>query len=83
MMSVVRGGVNTLIVCFADSPARLEEEHPQLTREIIHAWSGAFPEIIQRNSFHQPVSTADELVTEAPPGLVADHIRHEDFRHPS
>jgi hypothetical protein len=54
LMSVVHGAVNTLIVCFADSPARLAEEHPELTLEITDAWAEAFPETIQRNTFLQP-----------------------------
>ena len=55
LMSVVHGAVNTLIVCFADSPARLEEEHPELTLEITDAWAKAFPETIQRrNTFQEP-----------------------------
>lgn len=44
MMNVVRGAVNTLIVCWADSPARLEENHPDSTREMAETWSKVFPE---------------------------------------
>ncbi|KAL7569252.1 hypothetical protein ACA910_016805 [Epithemia clementina (nom. ined.)] len=42
MVSVVKGAVNTLIVCWADSPAALETQHPELTRELATAWSNAF-----------------------------------------
>ena len=65
MMSVVRGGVNTLIVCFADSPARMEEEHPQLTKEILEAWAKAFPSTFpcQINSLTPP--TAEPVTTSA------------------
>jgi hypothetical protein len=66
MMSVVRGGASTLIVCFADSPARLEENHPELTLELIDAWATAFPETIQNSSFYppmaEPVTTTEECV---------------------
>jgi hypothetical protein len=44
MMSVVRGAVNTLIVCWADSPSRLEANHPQHTKEMAEAWTSAFPQ---------------------------------------
>jgi hypothetical protein len=66
MMSVVRGGASTLIVCFADSPERLQENHPELTLELIDAWSTAFPETIQKSSFGlptaEPVNTTAESV---------------------
>lgn len=58
MMSVVRGGVNTLIVCFADSPSLLEENHPELTQEIVTAWAEAFPETISKHALPQTTSTA-------------------------
>ena len=44
MMSVVRGAVNTLIVCWADSPARLEENHPEATKDMADAWTAVFPQ---------------------------------------
>lgn len=62
MMSVVRGGMNTLIVCFADSPAQLEENHPELTREIVQAWAQAFPETISKNVLEPPTAVATSLV---------------------
>lgn len=42
MMNVVKGAVNTLIVCWADSPAVMEMQHPVLTKELVDAWSGVF-----------------------------------------
>lgn len=42
MMNVVKGAVNTLIVCWADSPAVLEMQHPALTKELADAWSVVF-----------------------------------------
>lgn len=44
MMNVIKGAVNTLIVCWADSPAVLEAEHPALTKEMIEAWTSVFPD---------------------------------------
>jgi len=45
MMNVVQGAVNTLIVCWADSPAKLELEHPVLTAEMAESWTSVFPEL--------------------------------------
>ncbi len=61
MMSVVRGGVNTLIVCFADSPSQLEENHPDLTQEIVNAWAEAFPETISKHALAPPTAVATGL----------------------
>jgi hypothetical protein len=44
MMNVVKGAVNTLIVCWADSPAVLEHNHPAITREMAESWQSVFPE---------------------------------------
>jgi len=44
MMQVVRGAINTLIVCFADDPNKLEENHPTLTARMKEAWGAAFPD---------------------------------------
>jgi hypothetical protein len=44
MMNVIKGAVNTLIVCWADSPSRMEENHPKLMKELHVAWSSVFPE---------------------------------------
>ena len=42
MMNVVKGAVNTLIVCWADNPAAMELQHPTLMKEMTDAWSGVF-----------------------------------------
>ena len=42
--NVIKGAVNTLIVCFADSPNRLEDNHPESTQTLATAWSTVFPE---------------------------------------
>lgn len=44
-MNVIQGAVNALIVCWADSPAKLSHEHPVLTSEMAEAWTEAFPEL--------------------------------------
>lgn len=42
MTKVVRGAVNTLIVCYADSPAVMELQHPKLTDEMADSWISVF-----------------------------------------
>lgn len=44
-MSVVASAVNTVIVCFAESPAEFEANHPGLSREMRSAWIQAWPEL--------------------------------------
>lgn len=46
MMNVVKGAVNTLIVCYADAPAKLEENHPQEVRDLAETWSSVFPDVV-------------------------------------
>ena len=43
MVNVVSSAVNTVIVCYADGPAMLEENHPVLTRKMASAWMSVFP----------------------------------------
>ena len=61
MTKVVRGAVNTLIVCFADSPAVFESEHPAFTNEMADAWISVFHEhslhIRSPAHQHRPVLT--------------------------
>jgi hypothetical protein len=52
MMNVVKGAVNALIVCWADSPAKLEYQHPILTMEMAEAWDLVFPEAAVRPISH-------------------------------
>ena len=42
MTNVIKGAVNTLIVCWADSPNAMEAQHPDLTRELSSTWRHAF-----------------------------------------
>ena len=44
MINVIKGAVNTLIVCFADSPGRLRENHPEATESMVETWRESFPE---------------------------------------
>jgi len=59
MMNVVKGGVNTIIVCWADSPNVFEMNHPSLTREMADSWTSVFPEIDART---RPVYTSNVSV---------------------
>lgn len=44
MMYVVKGAVNTVIVCYASTPTLLANNHPDLTKEIAEAWLLVFPD---------------------------------------
>lgn len=43
LMAVVGSAVNTTIVCFAESPAEFEANHPQLSAEMRESWCQAWP----------------------------------------
>lgn len=45
LMSVVSSAVNTVIVCFAESPNEFEANHPDLSREMRSSWMQAWPEL--------------------------------------
>jgi len=45
LMSVVQSAVNTVIVCFAESPAEFERNHPVLSLEMRSKWREALPEL--------------------------------------
>lgn len=45
LMSVVSSAVNTVIVCFAESPNEFEANHPGLSGEMRSAWMQAWPEL--------------------------------------
>jgi hypothetical protein len=55
MMNVVKGAVNTLIVCFADAPAKLHDNHPQAARDIAESWSAVFPDVVIRPAPYRAV----------------------------
>lgn len=45
LMSVLGSAVDTVIVCFAESPAEFEANHPMLSQEMRSAWMQAWPEL--------------------------------------
>jgi len=45
LMSVVGSAINTVIVCFAESPAEFEANHPQLSGEMRSSWMSAWPDL--------------------------------------
>eukprot|EP00568_Trieres_chinensis_P004888 CAMPEP_0183291498 /NCGR_PEP_ID=MMETSP0160_2-20130417/893_1 /TAXON_ID=2839 ORGANISM="Odontella Sinensis, Strain Grunow 1884" /NCGR_SAMPLE_ID=MMETSP0160_2 /ASSEMBLY_ACC=CAM_ASM_000250 /LENGTH=543 /DNA_ID=CAMNT_0025452313 /DNA_START=74 /DNA_END=1705 /DNA_ORIENTATION=+ len=44
MTNAIVGAVNAIIVCYADAPGKLEENHRELTHRMATAWVSAFPE---------------------------------------
>jgi Plasma-membrane choline transporter len=52
MASVLRGAVNTMIVCWADAPSAFEMEHPHLTQELATGWNAVFPSANVRPSVY-------------------------------
>lgn len=45
LMNVVGGAINTVIVCYAESPAEFQANHPQLSEEMKTAWMQAWPQL--------------------------------------
>eukprot|EP00979_Chaetoceros_neogracilis_P004359 scaffold773_cov218-Chaetoceros_neogracile.AAC.2 len=43
MLGVVESAVSTCIVCFAESPAEFEQNHPSLSLEMREAWRSSWP----------------------------------------
>jgi hypothetical protein len=46
LTSIVSFWSSQLIVCWADSPAKIESQHPALTAEMAEAWTSVFPEVV-------------------------------------
>lgn len=44
LLNIVSSAVNTVIVCFAESPREFDAHHPQLSMEMRTAWAQTFPE---------------------------------------
>ena len=42
---MIKGAVNTILVCWADSPTIFEMNHPELCKEMADSWTHVFPEI--------------------------------------
>lgn len=45
LMSVVSSAVNTVIVCFAESPNEFETNHPALSQEMRSSWAQSYPDL--------------------------------------
>lgn len=43
LMGVVDSAVNTVVVCFAEAPAEGRENHPELSEELVVAWTQIYP----------------------------------------
>lgn len=59
MMRVIEGSMNTLIVCWAEHPSQIEANHPELSKELIIAWSEAFPDSFFHFSANQATLVAE------------------------
>lgn len=66
IMSVLQGAVNTLIVCWAESPSTFMENHKQWADKMTPIWSSAFPEI----DFDQPVPNQEQQIQQLHPATV-------------
>ena len=47
-MNVIGSAVNTVIVCYAEAPAEFEQNHPELSAKMRHAWAQSYPEEFHR-----------------------------------
>lgn len=63
-MSVVSSGVNTVLVCFAEAPGELRQNHPRLSNQMVRAWRLVYPEEF---SYSILVNDDDDGVYTAPP----------------
>lgn len=43
LLSTVASGVNTVIVLFADSPAELQRNYPEISQKMRSTWSSVYP----------------------------------------
>eukprot|EP00527_Entomoneis_sp_CCMP2396_P005832 CAMPEP_0198154448 /NCGR_PEP_ID=MMETSP1443-20131203/68592_1 /TAXON_ID=186043 /ORGANISM="Entomoneis sp., Strain CCMP2396" /LENGTH=586 /DNA_ID=CAMNT_0043821119 /DNA_START=83 /DNA_END=1843 /DNA_ORIENTATION=- len=57
MMNVIKGAINTVIVCWADSPAVMEVQHPLLTQELSNTYRSVFDLDTMQASGTVPQST--------------------------
>jgi hypothetical protein len=64
-MSVVSSGVDTVLVCFAEAPTDLRQNHPRLSDQMVRAWRLVYPEEFSYTILASD-SDADGLYT-APP----------------
>jgi hypothetical protein len=59
LMHVVKGAVNTLIVCWADNRRQIEAEHPEMSRTLLEAWLRSFPHSATLDPGSDSASNAD------------------------
>ena len=62
LMSVVKGAVNTVVVCWADNQTRVLSEHPVLGAQLIDAWSTSFPGSLSVDTRQPHAIPADDPV---------------------
>ena len=72
IMNVIKGAVNTLIVCWADAPDRIQENHPELIQEMLDAWCSTFPNCGLYNPSSASVSSGSNNNTTMTTSLDAD-----------
>jgi len=58
MMSVIQGAVKTIIVCYADNPNKLLENHREETTKMTEAWKSVYPNV----SFYSSIVTEHPVV---------------------
>ena len=58
MMSVIQGAVQTVIVCYADNPKKLLENHREDTTKMTEAWMSVYPDV----SFYSSLGTEHPVV---------------------
>lgn len=60
MMNVIHGAVNTLIICWAESPEIFEDNHKDWARQMSEVWASAFPgtQIQEAARNHAPANVA-------------------------
>lgn len=46
MMNIIQGAVKSVIVCYADHPHRLYENHPEGTTQLTNAISSAYEDVV-------------------------------------
>jgi hypothetical protein len=44
ILGVVMSACDTVLVCFAEAPRELEQNHPGIHRTLIQAWQQVYPE---------------------------------------
>ena len=59
MMNVIQAAVNTLIVCWAESPESFRDNHKYWADQITAIWSSAFPETYTRLSHSDRTEIAE------------------------